>query len=109
MRRILDSLRHGYRLAVTTASVLVAGCAATPEWRVDVPSTDSDPSPSVVIRAIPFQPASDPNAPTGVELSNPISVGGARATTLSSNVDLGTHLQISAHARMVSRPARPVA
>jgi len=87
----------GFVLAAT-ASIFGSGCATTAARRVEIPPAESDRSPSIVVRVMPFQPSSDPNAPTGIELSKPTSAAGGHATRLFSNVDVGTHLQISAHA-----------
>ena len=86
-----------FALAVT-ASLFGSGCASSAERYVHIPPAESDVSPSVVVRVWPFQPSSDPNAPTGIELSTPTSAAGGHATRLFSKVDMGTHLQISAHA-----------
>ena len=94
----LGTQRCVYCLVVATASLLSIGCATTNVRCVDIPSTDNDPSPSVVVRVTPFQPSSDPGAPTGIELSSPTSPAGADTTTLVSNVDVGTHLQITFNA-----------
>jgi hypothetical protein len=86
----------GFALAVAAAtSLIVSGCATTAARRVTIPPAESDRSPSVVVRVMPFQPSSDPNAPTGIELSKPRSAAGRHDTRLFSKVDIGTHLQIS--------------
>lgn len=87
----------GFVLAAT-ASLFGSGCATTAARYVNIPSAESDRSPSVVVSVWPFQPSSDPSAPTGIELSKPTAAAGGHDTRLFSKVDVGTHLQISFHA-----------
>ena len=87
----------GFVLAAT-AFVFDGGCASPAARYVHIPPPESDRSPSIVVRVMPFQPSSDPNAPTGIELSKPTAAAGGHDTRLFSKVDIGTHLQISFHA-----------
>lgn len=87
---------RGFALAATV-SMFGGGCATATARYVNIPPAESDVSPSVVVRVWPFQPSSDPGAPTGIELLKPMSAAGSRDTRLFSKVDIGTHLRISFH------------